>query len=391
MKNYKMNFIELQVTLSICIIFLLRMLGMFMIVPIISTYGIFLKGADHFLLGLAMGIYGIAQILFQFPFGFLSDKFGRKFVMILGLFLFFIGSFITATIHSIWGLIFGRFLQGSGAISGVSMALLSDFVCEKNRAKSLALIGLSFAVSFLISMVSGPFIAHIFGFFSIFWLSVFFSVLCIMIVFFFIPTSNHDIISNTLNIFDKQLLVIIFDKKLIRYYIGIFFLHFLLMMNFMIIPHELEMAGLFLSDHWKLYAITITCSFLCIFLFLFYFKYNIFLDNIIEICIILFFLSDIIFLYSEKNLCFLISAIQIFFICFNMLEVFLPSDLSKKILLPYKGSIMSIYSISQFSGVFLGSFFGGFLLHFLSRNNIFWLIAFFIFLWLSMSLFCKTR
>ncbi|MDE5285390.1 MAG: MFS transporter, partial [Buchnera aphidicola] len=147
MKNYKMNFIELQVTIVLCILFFLRMTGMFMIIPVLSHYGIFLKDSNNFLIGCVMGVYGISQIIFQIPFGILSDKYGRKLLVICGLSLFLVGNLITLMLHSIWGLIIGRFIQGSGAISGVLMALLSDFIREKNQKITIISIGISFALS----------------------------------------------------------------------------------------------------------------------------------------------------------------------------------------------------------------------------------------------------
>ncbi|WP_422667359.1 MFS transporter [Buchnera aphidicola] len=377
-----MNFIELQVTLSLGVIFLLRMLGIFIIIPVISTHGIFLHDENKLLIGLAMGIYGIAQVIFQFPFGFLSDIFGRKFIMILGLILILIGNIISASIHSIWGLIIGRFLQGSGAISGVSMALLSDFVREKNRTKSIGFIGISFAISFIISMVSGPIIVQYLGFFSIFWITSFLSLICIIIAFFFIPSSINFFPIKNCSLFNIKLLNILFNTKLIKYYVSVFYLHFLLMMNFMIIPNQLEIHGLSFHEHWKIYLFTILLSFLIVFLVLFFLKLVFFLEHIIECSIILFSLSDIMFVYSKNHIFFLLFGIQIFFISFNLLEVFLPSYLSKQVRVNYKGSIMSIYSTLQFLGIFLGSLVSGSILHFFNINSIS-IIEFFIILsWL---------
>ncbi|WAI18395.1 MAG: MFS transporter [Buchnera aphidicola (Acyrthosiphon caraganae)] len=380
-----MNFLELQVTLSFCIIFLLRMLGMFMILPILSKYGMFLDGANKFLIGLSIGIYGIAQVIFQIPFGILSDKFCRKKIILLGLFMFFIGNIISANIHSIWGLIIGRFLQGSGAISGVCMAFLSDLVREENRVKSIAAIGVSFAISFLIAMVSGPVIVQYFGIFSIFWISVLLSIICMIIVYAVIPYSKK----NSIYCSYSKTLKFILNKQFFRSYLGIFFLHFLLMINFMIIPNQFEISGFSLNNHWKVYLGTILISFFILFLFIFYCKYKYVLENIIEICIVWIFFSAIIFLEAKNNLLFLIIALQIFFISFNFLEVFLPSYLSKQSLNNYKGSIMSIYSTSQFLGIFFGGVSSGWLYSFLNFSQMFLFEIFIVILWLILSFFCK--
>lgn len=385
-----MNFLELQVTLSFCAIFLLRMLGMFMILPVLSKYGMYLYGANKFLIGFSIGIYGIAQIIFQIPFGILSDKLGRKKMILIGLSMFFLGNVISANTYSIWGLIIGRFLQGSGAISGVCMAYLTDLIREENHIKSIASIGVSFALSFLISIVSGPVIIKYFGFFSIFLVSAYLSIMCVIIVFFFIPDSKKNILQKdkTDHSYDK-VLKFIFKKNCIRSYLGIFILHFLLIINFMVIPNQFEISGFSLNNHWKIYLGTILISFLILSLFMSYCKYKYILENIIEVCIFLLFLSEFIFLVFQNNLLFLIISLQIFFVSFNFLEVFLPSYLSKQSLNNYKGSIMSIYSTSQFLGISFGGILGGWLYSSLNFSQIFLFQIFIIILWLIFSFFCK--
>ncbi|MCU4136776.1 MFS transporter [Buchnera aphidicola (Sitobion miscanthi)] len=385
-----MNFLELQVTLSFCVIFLLRMLGMFMILPVLSKYGMYLDGANKFLIGFSMGTYGIAQIIFQIPFGMLSDKYGRKEMILIGLFIFFLGNFISANVHSIWGLIIGRFLQGSGAISGVCMAFLTDLIREKHHIKSIAAIGISFAVSFLIAIVSGPLIVKFFGFFSIFWISSFASIMCIIIFYFLIPYSKKITLKKNNTYYSyNEVFQFIFEKNNFRSYLGIFFLHFLLMINFMMIPNQFELSGLSLNDHWKVYLSTILISFFILSLFISYCKYKYILENIIEICIFLIFFSEVIFLVIQNNLLFLIISLQIFFISFNFLEVFLPSYLSKKSLNNYKGSIMSIYSTSQFLGISFGGILGGWLYSVFNFSQMFLFQIFIIILWFLFSVICK--
>lgn len=389
MKNYKMNTLELQVTLSFCVIFLLRILGMFMILPILSKYGIFLNGSSTFLIGLSVGIYGITQVIFQIPFGVLSDKFGRKEIMILGLFIFFIGNVIAASTNSIWGLIIGRAIQGVGAISGVSMAFLSDLIREENRVKAIAAVGSSFAISFLISMIIGPIIVQYFSFFALFWISSFLSIICILIVYLVFPSLGCRSIKSNINLLQKKSFKLFIHKKFFRYYLSIFCLHFLLMMNFMIIPNQFELSGFSLDYHWKVYSSTILISFFILFFFIFYCKFKYILENIIEICIFFLFCSSIIFFKAENNLIYLILSLQLFFISFSFLEVFLPSNLSKEVLSNYKGSIMSIYSTSQFLGISFGGVFSGWLCSFLSISQIFLFEIFFVSLWLIVIFFLR--
>ncbi|WP_343154137.1 MFS transporter [Buchnera aphidicola (Aphis aurantii)] len=395
MKNYKMNFFELQVTLSFCIVFLLRMLGVFSMLPVLSKYGLYLDGGNKFLIGLSVSAYAVAQMIFQIPFGLLSDKFGRKEIIIFGLFVFFIGSIIAANTNSISGLIIGRFIQGSGAISGVSMALLSDLIRKENRVKSTAAIGISFAISFLISIVLGSLVIKKFSFSFIFWFSSIFSIVCIFVVFFMIPSLNNK--ASIKKIFKKEIELLnlknikyFFNKNFCRFYLGIFFLHFLLTMHFLIIPHQLEVSGIILNYHWIIYLVTIMFSFFVLYFIVFYKKFYFCLKNIIELCIILIFLSSLLFLLLYSHLVSLIIALQIFFIAFNILEVFLPTYLSKKIsIYNFKGSIMSIYSVSQYLGISLGGIINGWLYTYLNISQIFLFEMYLVFIWFILNCFCK--
>ncbi|QIE02150.1 MFS transporter [Buchnera aphidicola] len=384
-----MNFLELQVTLSFCIIFFLRMLGMFMVVPVLSKYGMFLDGGNKFLIGLSIGIYGIAQVLFQIPFGILFDRFNRKKIILMGLFVFLIGNIISASIHSIWGLIIGRFLQGSGAISGVCMAYLSDYIREAHRVKSIAAIGVSFAVSFLISIISGPLIIQKFGFFAIFWIASCLSIICMIIVIVLLPVLQRNQFKKRTHFSYKQLLKLFLNKIFFRSYMGIFFLHCILMINFMIIPNQLEILGCILSYHWKIYLYTILISFLILFFFTIYCKNQFILKNIIEISIFLILISECIILLLHSYLFGMIIFIQIFFISFNFLEVFLSSNISNNISKNYKGSAMSIYSTSQFLGIAFGGIFSGWIYSVFTLSQICLLQIFIVLIWYFFSFFCK--
>ncbi|QCI24655.1 MFS transporter [Buchnera aphidicola (Muscaphis stroyani)] len=382
-----MNFIELQVTFSLFVVFLFRMLGMFMVLPVLSEYGMSFKDGSHFLVGLSIGIYGITQVIFQVPYGILSDKFGRKRLIILGLLMFLIGSFIAADTDSIWGIIVGRAIQGSGAISGVLMALLSDLIREEHRVKAISAIGASFALSFLFSIVSGPLVFEYFGFFSIFWISVFFSVLCIFTVIFFIPESKNIELQKNQYCSSKKSSIFFVRSKIFRCYLGIFCLHCLLMINFMIIPHQLILSGLSLNNHWKVYLSIIASSFIFLFFVVFFLKSKRILKNIIEICIFFIFCSFFILHACNKNLFVLICSLQLFFIAFNLLEVFFPSFLNKEAPISSRGRVMSIYSTSQFLGVFFGGVLSGWLCSFFDVSEIFLLETLFVLFWLMVSFF----
>ncbi|QCI17416.1 MFS transporter [Buchnera aphidicola (Aphis helianthi)] len=390
-----MNYFELQVTLSFCIVFLLRMLGIFSILPVLSKHGLYLNGGNKFLIGLSVSVYAITQMIFQVPFGVLSDKFCRKKIIIFGLFIFFIGSMIAANTNSIWGLIIGRAIQGAGAISGVSMALLSDLIRKENRIKSISAIGASFAISFLIAVVFGSLVIEKFNFAFIFWISAIFSIICMLIVFCTIPSyvnkkNRNNKLKKEINFFNQNNIKYLFNINFFRFYFSIFCLHFLLTMHFLIIPHQLEISGLVLNYHWIVYLVTIIFSFFILYFIIFYGKFYFCLKNIIEVCVFFIFLSSLCFLFFYNNLLFLILSLQVFFIAFNILEIFLPSYLNQKISTnDYKGSIMSIYSTSQYLGISLGGIINGWLYTFLNVSQIFLFEVFLVFIWFIFNCFCK--
>lgn len=152
-------------------------------------------GASEALIGIAIGIYGLAQAIFQIPFGLLSDRIGRKPLIVGGLAVFVAGSVIAALSHSIWGIILGRALQGSGAIAAAVMALLSDLTREQNRTKAMAFIGVSFGITFAIAMVLGPIVTHSLGLNALFWMIAALATLGILLTIWVVPNSTNHVLN----------------------------------------------------------------------------------------------------------------------------------------------------------------------------------------------------
>ncbi|MGP4870956.1 MFS transporter, partial [Klebsiella pneumoniae] len=195
MNDNKMTPGELRATWGLGTVFSLRMLGMFMVLPVLTTYGMALQGASEALIGLAIGIYGLAQAVFQIPFGLLSDRIGRKPLIVGGLLIFVLGSVIAALTDSIWGIILGRALQGSGAIAAAVMALLSDLTREQNRTKAMAFIGVSFGVTFAIAMVLGPIVTHQLGLHALFWMIAILATVGILLTLWVVPNSHNHVLN----------------------------------------------------------------------------------------------------------------------------------------------------------------------------------------------------
>jgi MFS family permease len=188
----KMTRTELRATVSLASIYGLRMLGMFLILPIFAIYAEKLDGgSNHTLIGLALGAYGLMQVLLQLPFGMASDRFGRKRLIYLGLILFAIGSVVAALSHSIYGVILGRAIQGAGAISAVVTALVADSTREEHRTKAMAMIGATIGLTFAVSLVAGPIFNQWIGVSGVFWMTGILSLLAILVVKYIVPTPLH--------------------------------------------------------------------------------------------------------------------------------------------------------------------------------------------------------
>ena len=243
MNDNKMTPGELRATWGLGTVFSLRMLGMFMVLPVLTTYGMALQGASEALIGLAIGIYGLAQALFQIPFGLLSDRIGRKPLIVGGLLIFVIGSIIAALSDSIWGIILGRALQGSGAIAAAVMALLSDLTREQNRTKAMAFIGVSFGVTFAIAMVLGPIVTHQLGLHALFWMIAGLASIGILFTLWVVPNSHNHVLNRESGMVKGCFSKVLAEPKLLKLNFGIMCLHIMLMSTFVALPGQLEAAG----------------------------------------------------------------------------------------------------------------------------------------------------
>ncbi len=230
------------------------MLGLFMILPVLALEVSGYPDFSPWLLGLTLGIYGLTQAMLQIPLGLLSDRIGRRPVVVGGLVVFIIGSLLAANADSLIGILFGRALQGMGAIASTLMAMVTDFTDEKNRTKAMAAIGGSIGISFMLAMIVGPLVVSYAGLSGVFWLSATLGVLGIVVVLVTLPkavtkTKNRETQADT-----KQLLSLLKDANLLRLNIGIFALHFALMACFLVIPdilsNELQIPA---TEHWWVY------------------------------------------------------------------------------------------------------------------------------------------
>ncbi|CAL4324594.1 Inner membrane transport protein YajR [Buchnera aphidicola (Eriosoma grossulariae)] len=383
MNKNKVAIHKLYIIVILYMIFALRIFSMFMILPVIFITGLNLEHANTFLIGIAVGIYGLFQALFQIPLGILSDFIGRKLVIILCLFLFLLGSLCAAMSNSIEQFIFSRFLQGLGAISSTIMAYLSEITEEKNRTQVIFFLGIFLGFSFALSIILGPFILNHYGFRKLFFFISILIIFFILIVLLFFPSTLNLNIKKIIlrkNIFDSIKSNLNFDTYIL--FFSIFCLHFILMFNFIIFPKKLLLLGIVLSDHWKIYFLTILISFLLIIFMIHYLEKKFSKIFLLFSFIFLLTISELIFLFSYNSIILLFLSIQFFFIAFVFLESFIPSTLSKIISSQSKGLIMGIYSTSQFIGSAIGGGIGGWVLYLYGLNMILYIIIGLCFLWL---------
>ena len=367
--------------------------------PILSPYLHQMQSEQHFslyLIGLAVGSYGLTQAIFQIPFGILSDYFGRKGIIAFGLALFGLGSLIAGLFDNIWGILIGRSLQGVGAVSGPLIALLSDLSNEQDRPKYMAFLGISIGISFILSFILGPYLNTTLSISKIFYLIAFSSVLMI-IALLYMQRNVSNIVNNRYISLDKKLLKTIFaNKDLNLMYGSIFALHAILTINFIVIPIKLNLLDISLSIQVYYYAKVFLLS--CLFLiFLFSLKrikfFNLNTKKIIIIGWLLILVSELtlfyVFMTNElASLEILLSGLIIFFSGFNILEAFFPSVASSVCDEKFRGSTMGVYSSFQFLGPFIGGVTTGILMSkiSLSATIVFGILLSIIFLWLSFSL-----
>lgn len=385
MNDNKMTPVELRATWGLGTVFSLRMLGMFMVLPVLTTYGMALQGASEPLIGLAIGIYGLMQAIFQIPFGLLSDRIGRKPLIVGGLLLFVLGSVLAASSESIWGIILGRALQGSGAIAAAVMALLSDLTREQNRTKAMAFIGISFGITFAIAMVVGPVVTHALGLQALFWMIALLASIGILITLLVIPSAPNHLLNRESGIVKGSIQRVLANPKLLKLNFGILCLHILLMSSFVALPGQFEQAGFQAAEHWKVYLITMLIAFASVVPFIIYAEVKRRMKRVFVSCVGVLLIAEIVLWGAGNHFWTLVAGVQLFFIAFNLMEAMLPSLVSKESPAGYKGTAMGIYSTSQFLGVAIGGSLGGWVLGHFDGQTVFLGGAIIAALWLLVS------
>ena len=352
---------EKRATLSLASIYALRMLGLFMILPVLSLFAEQMEGSTPLLIGLSISIYGLSQAVLQIPFGLLSDHFGRKKIIVIGLILFAAGSMVAAVATNIYGVLLGRALQGSGAIAAAIMALVADLTQEVHRTKAMAMIGASIGTSFGAAITLGPIVAHYFGVSGIFWLTGALALFAIIVVLFVVPNPKKIITHRDAELIPSQFGKVISNPDLLRLNYGIFVLHLMLTASFVVIPLLMRDAGLLPSKHWLVYLPVLVTSMAAMIPFIILAEKKRQMKKVFIGAIVILFVADLGLTWLHNDLMELIAFLWLFFCGFNLLEATLPSLISKTAPADLKGTAMGAYSSSQFFGAFLGGACGGWL------------------------------
>lgn len=354
--------VEKRAASSLAGIFALRMLGLFMLLPVLSLYAESFEGATPILMGVALGVYGLTQALLQIPFGVLSDRIGRKKVIAVGLLVFAAGSVVAALATTIEWIIIGRALQGAGAIAAAAMALLADLTREEQRTKAMATFGMSIGFSFMLAIILGPILNGWIGVSGIFWLTGLLALLGIMVLYRVVPTPAHSHMHHDAEADPKQFSDVLKDGQLLRLDFGIFALHLILMAMFVVIPIGLRDAGLAVTDHWMVYLGVMVVAVAIMVPLIIIAEKKGKMKEIFSLAIVLVALAQFGLWQLSTSLWGIILLMVLFFGGFNLLEATLPSLISKMAPADKKGTAMGVYSSSQFMGAFVGGVVGGWIL-----------------------------
>jgi MFS family permease len=354
---------ETRAVSMLATLYVVRMLGLFMVLPLIAIYSTDMTGATPFLLGLAVGAYGLTQATLQIPMGWLSDRIDRRWVIVVGLLLLMAGSLVAAYSTSIWGVIVGRFLQGAGAIASATMALVADYTRAEQRAKASAIIGGSIAIAFGLALVLGPTFATFGGLQAVFAVTAILAFAGIIVVGF-LPKPDRQAAQarDEMSGFHRSRLAEVLSiKSLNTMYVSIFFLHFLLMAVFVVVPAGLEgEAGIPRERHALAYLGALILSVPGIYLLVKGRRYMNTPTRTLLLCLLVL-LSGLIAL-SLGGFIGTLLGLLLFFTGFTALEAILPSLASIYAPAASRGTAMGVFASSQFIGVFFGGLLGGALL-----------------------------
>ena len=395
----------LRIVLPLSFIVGTRFFGLFIVLPVLSLYSANLKGANDFLIGLLIGLYALAQVLLQVPFGILSDKIGRKKTLLIGLLIFILGSLICSNTSDIYIMMLGRTLQGAGAIGAVATAMISDFIVEEQRAKAMAIMGMFIGISFALSMVIAPIMSSKFGLSSLFDLSTILTILCIILLFTIVPKETKIKHENT----KSSIKIFFIEKNFFIMNLTNFMQKMLMSIAFFTIPIVLVDTLSYPRDElYKIYAFSMILGFfamglagslgerkglakqILLFGVLLFVLYCIL--SFISIYAYEFFLYKYAYTLIKQDFAFIlfILAVLVFFIAFNLHEPIMQSCASKFAKVNEKGVALGVFNSFGYLGSFLGGILIGLAFHYELSSQAFATLAVLALIWFVILSFLKN-
>ncbi len=329
MGNNGLSGTEKKVAFSLASVFGLRMMGLFMIMPVFALYGQHLEGFSPLWVGIAIGAYGLTQAVLQIPMGILSDKYGRKPIILGGLVLFAVGSVIAANADTIYGVVFGRAVQGMGAIAAAVLALAADLTRDEQRTKVMAIIGMCIGLSFALSLLMGPIVAQHLGLTGLFWLTAVLAIVGMLLIQFLVPNPITQAPKGDTLATPAKLKRMFLEPQLFRLNAGIFILHLVLTAVFVALPLDLVDAGLVKEKHWMLYFPAFVGAFILMVPLIIIGVKRKNTKAMFQIALVIMICSLAGMAVFASNLWALSVAVLLFFTGFNYLEASLPSLIAK--------------------------------------------------------------
>jgi len=383
-----MSALEIRASLSLASLFALRMLGLFLILPVFAVHAQQLVGgANHLLVGITLGAYGLTQGILQIPFGMAADRYGRKRIIVLGLALFAIGSFVAAIETNIYITIIGRAIQGTGAISAAVMALAADLTREQHRTKAMAAIGSSIGLTFAVSLTVAPMLYHLIGMSGIFILTGILALAAIWVTYSLVPREPSEHLDLSRQVEPATLGDVLRNRDLLRLNFGIFALHAMQMAIFIVIPLSLvNNAGIPVGEHWKVYLPVVIGSFVLMLPPIFWGERGgkgkmVFIGSITLMLVVQ--AASIVWRNSLMSLVLILLG---FFVAFNILEAMLPSLVSRVAPVSARGTAIGVYNTTQSLGLFAGGAIGGALRQNYGEGSVFVFGLVLVALWLLIAI-----
>ena len=383
----KMSSTEIRVATVLAGVFSTRMLGLFMVVPVFSVYAQGLHGYTSALAGWAIGIYGLTQSLLQIPLGRLSDRIGRRPVILGGLVMFAIGSVVAAMSESIEGVILGRAMQGMGAIASAMMALAADLTREEHRLKVMAVIGGSIGASFTLAIILGPLLAGIAGLKGIFWVTAVLATGAMALIWFYIPKVQIARFHRDTEVEWAWLGRVLGDMQLLRLNAGVLILHFVMTSTFFSLPLIwVKQHNLMVAQHWQVYLPMMVLAILLVLPFIMLGEKKHQLKQVFILAVVFLVLASFGLWVSVLQWWALVALLGLFFVGFNILEASLPSLVAKFAPPAHRGTAMGAFSTSQFMGAFLGAVSAGWISGHYEPAVVFLINGVLVLVWLGIAL-----